>query len=69
VVGWDEGRTGPRSLRAVSSRTFSMADFEGSRGRGLTMVALLPFSRSPIVDGREKWGRCSCSTRDLSVVR
>lgn len=44
-----EGRTGPRSLRAVSSSTFSMLDFEASRGRGRTMVALLPFSRSPMV--------------------
>lgn len=51
-----EGRTGPRSFSAVSSRTFSMADLEGSRGRGRTIVALLPFSRSAIV---VVW-KCGC---------
>jgi len=47
-VEW--GHTGPRSLRAVSSRTFSMFDFEGSRGRGRPIVALLPVSPSPMVE-------------------
>ena len=61
--GVGRGRTGPRSLRAVSSRTFSMADFEGSRGRGRTMVALLPFSRSPMVCGSREVPECCGSTR------
>jgi hypothetical protein len=54
-------------LRAVSSRAFSMADFEGSRGRGLTMVALLPFSRSPIVDGQGKVGGDVVVPQEISV--
>lgn len=31
--------TGPISVKDVSSRTFSMADFEGSMGGGLIRVA------------------------------
>ena len=33
-------RTGPMSTSGVSSSTFSMADFRGSRGGGLIRVAL-----------------------------
>ena len=32
--------TGPMSLRLMSSRTFSIADFEGSTGGGLMRVEL-----------------------------
>ena len=35
-----EALTGPMSVRAVSSRTFSMAEREGSMGGGRTKVAL-----------------------------
>ena len=31
-------RTGPMALRSVNSKTFSMADFDGSTGGGLTSV-------------------------------
>ena len=55
--------TGPRSFSAVSSRTFSIADFEGSRGPGRMSVALLPFSRSPMFDV----GECGCRTLEYYV--
>ena len=32
------GFTGPMSLRLISSRTFSIADLEGSAGRGFINV-------------------------------
>lgn len=41
-----------------------MADFEGSRGRGRTSVAPLPFSRSPMID---VWG-CGLWSHSTSIV-
>lgn len=60
-----EHLTGPMAPSSVSSRTFSIADFEGSRGGGLTRVAC-----SAIVANRRFEGGRPCSDfwDDLALV-
>jgi hypothetical protein len=38
VEGFEDSLTGPIALNSVNSNTFSIADFEGSKGGGLTRV-------------------------------
>ena len=55
-----EGRlTGPIALNSVNSNTFSIADFEGSRGGGLTSVGQSAIAENDLEDdGRVP--RCCC---------
>ena len=56
VEGVEESLTGPIALNSVNSNTFSIADFEGSSGGGLTRVG-----RSAIMsenDLEDDWGVC-----------
>lgn len=57
-AGREKQRTGPMAVNAVNSNTFSIADFLGSRDLGLTSVALLPFSLSPMLNVTSTARRC-----------
>jgi hypothetical protein len=44
-------RTGPMALSSVNSNTFSIADFEGSRGGGLTSVGWSAIAKEDVEEG------------------
>jgi hypothetical protein len=57
-------RTGPMGLKSVSSNTFSIADFDGSRGAGLTSVGWSAMVEAE-VEPRRFWDFC---TRGVELV-
>ncbi len=60
--------TGPISERVVRSRTFSIADFEGSRGGGFIRVGLGMTADSGVIEATERGRGQLCQTKVYESV-